>query len=145
MQRALASIFIPMQAWSMADTIKHSIFVSTLKPNYKSSRNAKNGVNNMEFNSEAPTRLPACRCHVWASFFSFRIHSEPSWFGQNRAVSADDRNRPKSALNHARTAEIGFEWGPNILNLSFLNFILNICCFFCVSCLLLSLFCESRP
>ena len=50
----------------------------------------------------------------------------------NRVVSAGDWNRPKLALNHARTAEIGFEWNPNILNLSFLNFILNICCFFCV-------------
>ena len=50
----------------------------------------------------------------------------------NRVVSAGDWNRPKLALNHARTAKIGFEWGPNILNLSFLNFILNICCFFCV-------------
>ena len=60
---------------------------------------------------------------------------EPGQFGQNRVVSAGDRNgrnRPKSALNHAGTAKIGFEWGPNILNLSFLNFILNICCFFCV-------------
>ena len=38
--------------------------------------------------------------------------------------------QPKSALNHAETAKIGFQWGPNILNLSFLNFILNICCFF---------------
>ena len=43
-----------------------------------------------------------------------------------------NRNRPKSVLNHAGIAKIGFEWGPNILNLSFLNFILNICCFFCV-------------
>ena len=60
---------------------------------------------------------------------------EPGQFGQNWVVSAGDRNgrnRPKSALNHAGTAKIGFEWGPNILNLSFLNFILNICCFFCV-------------
>ena len=46
--------------------------------------------------------------------------------------SWNGRNRPQSALNHAGTAEIGFEWGPNILILSFLNFIMNICCFFCV-------------
>ena len=50
----------------------------------------------------------------------------------NWVVLAGDQNRPKSALNHARTTEIGFEWGPNILNLSFLDFILNIWCFFCV-------------
>ena len=50
----------------------------------------------------------------------------------NRVVSGGGRNRPKRASNHARTAKIGFEWGPNILNLSFLNFILNICYFFCV-------------
>ena len=66
---------------------------------------------------------------------SASIHTEPSKFGQNQAVSAGDRNgrnRPKSALNHAGTAEISFERGPNILNLTFLNFILNIYCFFCV-------------
>ena len=44
----------------------------------------------------------------------------------------NSRNRQKSTLNHVGTAKIGFEWGPNILNLSFLNFILNICYFFCV-------------
>ena len=78
-------------------------------------------------------------------FFFSRIHADSAWFapicaessrfGQNRVVSASDRigwNRPTSASNHAGIAEIGFEWGPNILNLSFLNFILNICCFFCV-------------
>ena len=82
------------------------------------------------------------------------------WIGSYRPTVKTDRNswnKSKSALNHARTAKIGFEWGPNILNQSFLNFILNICCFFCfffcffflfvlcfVSCLLLSLFCEPR-
>ena len=50
----------------------------------------------------------------------------------NRIVLAGGLKRPKSALNYSGTPEIGFEWGPNILNLSFLNFILNICCFFCV-------------
>ena len=55
--------------------------------------------------------------------------------GSYRPVAEIDRNSqngPTSALNHARTAEIGFEWGPNILNLSFLFFILNICYFFCI-------------
>ena len=55
-------------------------------------------------------------------FYSHRL-------GQNQAESGHIGWQPKSALNHARTAEIGFEWG---LNLSFLNFILKICCFFCV-------------
>ena len=76
---------------------------------------------------------------------SASICVEPGWFGQNWVVSAGDRNgrnRPKSALNHAGTAKISFEWGPNILNLSlsFLNFILNICCFFFVLCFLPSSF-----
>ena len=61
--------------------------------------------------------------------------SRIGWIGLYQSATKTDqngRNRPKSALNHARTAKIGFEWGPNILNLSLLNFILNICCFFCV-------------
>ena len=63
------------------------------------------------------------------------IHADSARSGpyqSNRVISADDRNRLKLALNHAEIAEIGFEWVPNILNLSFINFILNICCFFCV-------------
>ena len=101
------------------------------------------------------TQLPVLRCRVWAFFFFSRIHADSAWFAltrlrfalnradstrikpyqPNRVVWASDRNipkLPKSALNHAKTAEISFEWGPNILNLSFFNFILNICCFFCV-------------
>ena len=107
------------------------------------------------------TWLPVCRCRVWAFFFFFfftdswqlgLIRTDSAWFaptrllvsliraklgrfGENQAISADDwngRNKPKSALNHFGIAKIGFEWGPNIPNLSFLNFILNICCFFCV-------------
>ena len=73
------------------------------------------------------------------SVYSARIRS----YRLNRIVSVGSRNWPKwpkSALNHAETAEINFEWGPNILNLSFLNFILNICCFFCVLCFLPSSF-----
>ena len=81
-------------------------------------------------------------------FFFSRIRTDMALFTPNQAdsarikshrlnqvISADDRNSQKglkSALNHAGTAEIGFEWGPNILNWSFLNFIMNICCFFCV-------------
>ena len=53
------------------------------------------------------------------------LSSNSCQFGQNQVVSAGSQNWPKQA-------EIGFEWGPNILKLSFLNFILNICCFFCV-------------
>ena len=107
----------------------------------------------------APTRLDS-RCSGSIHAKSASICTEPARIGlyqPNRIVSTGGRKRPKSALNHAGTAEIGFEWDPNILNLSFLNFILNICCFFCVfffvlcfvlfcvSCLLLSLFCEPRP
>ena len=112
------------------------------------------------------TRLPVRQCRIWAFFFFPQICANSAWFALNWAdstriglywpnwvVSAGNRNGqngPKSVLNHAGIAKIGFEWGPNILNLSFLNFILNICYFFCVfflfcvSCLLLSLFCESR-
>ena len=101
------------------------------------------------------TRLPVRRCRIWAFFFFSRIHADSTWFAltrlrfasnradsarikpyqPNRVVWASDRNiskLPKSALNHAKTTEISFKWGPNILNLSFFNFILNICCFFCV-------------
>ena len=83
-----------------------------------------------------------------ASEFFFGIRANSCWTGPIRTKSGriggigsywlaakTDRNgwkRAKSTLNHAGTAKIGFEWGPNILNLSFLNFILNICCFFCV-------------
>ena len=90
----------------------------------------------------APTRLDSC----WLSL----IRAEPGILGldscqfapnwadstkiepnqPNQVVSASNRN--KSALNHAGITKIGFEWGPNILNLSFLNFIMNIRCFFCV-------------
>ena len=77
-------------------------------------------------------------------------------FNQNRAVLAESgcigwircyrpavetNKRPKLALNHAEIVEIGFEWGPNILNLSFLNFILNICCFFVFSFLFCFVLC----
>ena len=47
-------------------------------------------------------------------------------------IDRNNQNMQKSTLNHAGTAEIGFEWGLNIRNLSFLNFILNICYFFCI-------------
>ena len=90
-------------------------------------------------------QLPACRCHIWVFLFLFLFFFDSRWLGFDSAkiglywpaakiVETDQngRNRPKSALNHAGTAEISSEWGPNILNLSFLNFILNICCFFCV-------------
>ena len=98
-----------------------------------------------------------CPCVSAASelFFFSWIHADLAWFTltrlrfasnradsarikpyqPNRVIWASDRNipkLPKSALNHAKTAEISFEWGPNILNLSFFNFILNICYFFCV-------------
>ena len=118
---------------------------------------------------EAPTRLEGCCTKVWcgltwdaasdvlhlSSFFFFsQICADLAWFAPNRVDSAriglyhpnwfilaGNRNRPKSNLNHAEIAEIGFEWGPNILNLSFLNFILNICFFFWVLlCFLLSSF-----
>ena len=111
-------------------------------------------------------QLPARRCHIWVFLFLFLFFFDSRWLGFDSAkiglywpaaktVETDQngRNRSKSALNYAGTVEISSEWGPNILNLSFLNFILNICCFFCVcvcvfffnvSCLLLSLFCESR-
>ena len=71
-------------------------------------------------------------------FFFFEIHANSApihtdsarirSYQLNWIVSASGRDWPKQPKN----AEIGFEWGPNILNLSFLNFILNICCFFCV-------------
>ena len=32
---------------------------------------------------------------------------KPYWL--NRVLSAGDQNEPKSALNHAKTAEVGFE------------------------------------
>ena len=86
------------------------------------------------FHGFASTRLNSRRLN----FYSHRFTPNRDDSGKikpNRVISAGDwngRNRPKSALNHAGTAEIGFEWGPNILNLSFLNFIMNICCFFCV-------------
>ena len=94
-----------------------------------------------------PTPLPTHQCRVWVYLFFFfsLIRTDSARFALNQTdsawirlhrlnwvVLAGDQNRPKSALNHARTAEIGFEWGPNILNLSFLDFILNIWCFFCV-------------
>ena len=69
-------------------------------------------------------------------FFFFFYKFAPNWansarirsYRPNQIVSADSRNRPKSALNHAGTAEIGFEWGPNSL--------LLLCFpFCCVSCL----------
>ena len=86
-------------------------------------------------------RRPSSICVDSAS-----ICTEPGKFSQNQAVSAElgrigwPSKWPKLALNHARTAKIGFKWDPNILNLSFLNFILNICCFFFVLCLLPSSF-----
>ena len=95
-----------------------------------------------------PTPLPACRYHVWVFFFFWdllRLGSNSGrfllnransarigWYRPNWIVLAGGRSKLKLALNHAGTAEISFEWGPNILNLSLLNFILNICCFFCV-------------
>ena len=48
-------------------------------------------------------------------FFFLQIRAEPGQFGQNQVVStesdvsADGQNRPKSALNHVGTAEIGFK------------------------------------
>ena len=107
---------------------------------------------------QCPTWLPARQYRVWAFFSldsrqldsicadSVSIRTEPDRYGQNQAVSAELGRigwLPKwlnLALNHVGIAEIGFEWGPNILKLSFLNFILNICCFFFVLCLLPSSF-----
>lgn len=70
---------------------------------------------------------------------SIRVESgRIGWIGSYQPATKmaetdqNGQNRSKSALNHAKTAEIGFEWDPNILNLSFLNFIMNICYFFCV-------------
>ena len=90
------------------------------------------------------TRLLAHWCRVWAFFFFTysrwlgsicanlaSICAEPGWFGQNQAVLAESScfgqrpKRPKQA-EISLESEIGFEWGPNNLNLSFLNFILNI-------------------
>ena len=68
----------------------------------------------------APNRVNSARIKL------YRLHRVVSTSNQN------GHNRPKTALNHARIVKISFEWGLNILNLSFLNFILNICCFFCV-------------
>ena len=131
---------------------------------------------------QSPTR-PDAGCGVWhrcpcvgavSEFFFFFTDScqlgfysrwfSPNWddlariklYRPNQVVSADDwngRNRPKSALNHFGIAKIGFEWGPNILNLSLILFWIFVasfvfsflfCVLFCVSCLLLSLFCKSR-
>ena len=103
------------------------------------------------------TPLPTRWCCVWVFLFfiflwicadSASIRADFRWIGSIRPESdrigwiesyrlaaetdQNGRNKPKLALNHAETAEINFEWGPNILNLSFLNYILNICCFFCV-------------
>ena len=108
-----------------------------------------------------PTWLLAHRCRVWAFFFFFfyimdscrlgLICADLTWFVPNQADSCLTRLiRPKlghidwirSYRSATETVEIGlescrnsrnrFEWGPNILYLSFLNFILNICYFFCV-------------
>ena len=103
------------------------------------------------------TRLPApCWYSVWVFFLDSRwlgsnlhrlgfdscrtgpIRLESGRIGRIKSywpAAKTGRNgweRLKSALNYARTAEIGFEWSPNVLNLSFLNLILNICYFFCV-------------
>ena len=123
---------------------------------------------------KAWTWLGGCRTRVRcgcprvgaASEFFFFLEFAPTWLNSHRFGFDSHRTGlirlelgrigwwpkwPKSTLNHAGIAEIGFEWGPNIQNLSFLNFIMNICYFFvfsflfCVSCHLLSLFCESRP
>ena len=101
----------------------------------------------------SPIWLPASWCCAWAFFFFLffsRICINSAWFAPNWAdstgiglyrpnqvLSTDNQNGQsgsKSTLNHAGIAEIGFEWDPSILNLSFLNFILNICYFFCVFC-----------
>ena len=102
--------------------------------------------------SDMAARASVLRLSFFFFFFfsldSCRLGFNWRWFALNRANSArigpyrlnwvvltgdqNGHNRPKSALNHAGTAKISFEWDPNILNLSFLNFILNICCFFCV-------------
>ena len=79
-------------------------------------------------------------------FASTRLDSHQLGFcsrrlGQNQAESGHIGWRPKWPWIMLEQLKPGFEWG---LNLSFLNFILKICCFFCVYCLLLSLFCESR-
>ena len=71
------------------------------------------------------------------------------WYRPNWIVLAGGRNKLKLALNHAGTAEISFEWGPNILTQFYFEYLLLLLCFlfgsvFCVSCLLLSLFCEPR-
>ena len=108
----------------------------------------------------------ACVSVPRLSFFFFwdllRLGSNSGWFPLNRAnsakigwyrpnwiVLAGGRNKLKLALNHAGTAEISFEWGPNILTQFYFEYLLLLLCFlfgsvFCVSCLLLSLFCEPR-
>ena len=98
------------------------------------------------------TRLPVRRILGWAFFFFLGftqtwlqskqtwLQFMPNWVDSARigpywpAIETDrnGQNRPKLAWNHVGIVEIGFAWDPNILNLSFLNFILNICCFFCV-------------
>ena len=72
-------------------------------------------------------------------FFFSRIRVDSARFAPTRLLFSPTRPESsrirsywlatETALNHAKTAEIGFEWG---LHLSFLNFILKICCFFCV-------------
>ena len=77
---------------------------------------------------------------TWLQFKQTWLQFMPHWVDSARigpywpAIETDrnGQNRPKLAWNHVGTVEIGFAWDPNILNLSFLNFILNICCFFCV-------------
>ena len=80
---------------------------------------------------------------TWLQFLKTWLQFMPNWVDlaiigsyrpsiETAETDQNGRNRPKSAWNHVGTAEIGFEWDPNILNLSFFNFILNICCFFCV-------------
>ena len=79
----------------------------------------------------APIRANSASIHTDLGRF-LPIRPKSGRIGSYRPAAETNQNRPKSALNHAGTAIIGFEWDPNILNLSFLNFILNICYFFCI-------------
>ena len=96
-----------------------------------------------------PTLLPVCRYHVWVFFF-FGICSDLA------PIRADSRwtgpIRPKSGgIGRIRSywpaAETSWNWpwitpeqlksALNEAQTSLLNFILNICCFFCVFFLVL--------
>ena len=79
-----------------------------------------------------PTLLDLCQ-HNSIHAESASIHNEPGWFGQNRAVSAIS-DRIGRQLMRPKQAEISLETCRNSQNYDLRG----------LSCLLLSLFCESR-